>query len=485
VETQRLQELAASSGGELVHGAPATLVRRVTSDSRQVRPGDLFVALRGPHHDGHSYVREAAGRGAAGVLVEAARWSGPWPGCGVVMVADSRRALGQMAAVYRQGFALPLIVVAGSNGKTTTKGLLASVFSQGGETLASEASFNNEIGVPLTLLRLERRHRAAILEAGTNHPGELPALLGQIRPTHGVLTSIGREHLEFFGDLDGVLAEEGSVAACLPAEGVLCVNGDAAGIAQVIARTRAAVLRVGWQGGNDWQVRSAQIDDGGTTFTVRAPLSAWTGDYRIRLLGRHQAVNAALALAMSAALGLSRSLVESGLEACRPAAGRLQLWDFAGLRVLDDAYNANPESMSAALATARELDCAGRRIAVLGDMAEQGDQSAALHAEAAQEAAANGIQSLFAVGQWAAVYGQAARTAGVGLVREFRRGADAAEAVSGFARTGDLVLVKASRAARLEVVVEALRERGPAGELDDRAVRDKLAGGSLARAGFV
>ena len=461
METRNIQELAASCAGRVAHGPPEAVVRRVTVDSRRVQPGDLFVAIRGPRHDGHDYVRDAAQRGAVGVVVEAGRWSGPWPDCSLIAVDDSRRALSEMAAAYRQAFHLPVIAVAGSNGKTTTKELIASVLSQRFPTLASEASFNNDVGVPLTLFRLERRHRAAVLEAGTNHPGELRALLDRIRPTMGVLSSVDREHLEFFGSLEGVLQEEGALAECLPTDGVLFVNGDTFGVEYVAARAGAATVRVGWQRGNDWQVRSAQIDDGGTSFSVRSPSRAWDGEYRVRLLGRHQAVNAALALAVGATLGLSRSQIESGLEACRPPARRLQLWDFAGLRVLDDCYNANADSMRAALETLRVLACAGRRIAVLGDMAEQGRHSAALHEEVAQYAVSTGIQHLFAVGEWAAVSGQAARAAGLDSVREFRDPETAADALLAFAREGDLVLVKASRAMRLEVVVEALRDRGP------------------------
>jgi hypothetical protein len=212
MEPRPLNFIAAACGGNLVSGDERLLVRRICTDSRQVQAGDLFIALPGDRFDGHDFLGEVLRKGAAALMVRHGRAPASPNSASIITVADTRKALGRLAASYRVDFRLPVVAVAGSNGKTTTKDLIASVLKQRFPTLFSEASFNNDIGVPMTLLRLEQTHQAAVLEAGTNHPGELAQLLEMIRPRFGVLTSIGREHLEFFGDLAGVAEEEGWIA---------------------------------------------------------------------------------------------------------------------------------------------------------------------------------------------------------------------------------------------------------------------------------
>jgi UDP-N-acetylmuramoyl-tripeptide--D-alanyl-D-alanine ligase len=226
VETRSLKFVAEAGGAEIRRGAGETPVKNVCTDSRSAQAGDVFFAIPGERFDGHDFLNEVAAKGAAAVVVAQKKVPAPLPACAVLVVNDVRAALGRLAAAYRRDFDLPVIAVGGSNGKTTAKELIASVLRQKLATLWSEASFNNDIGVPLTLLRLEKSHRAAVLEAGTNHPGELAPLVKMIRPKYGVLTNIGREHLEFFGDLAGVAQEEGWLAELLPADGKLFVNGD-------------------------------------------------------------------------------------------------------------------------------------------------------------------------------------------------------------------------------------------------------------------
>jgi UDP-N-acetylmuramoyl-tripeptide--D-alanyl-D-alanine ligase len=271
MEPRTLQYVVEACGGSLCRGSADLLVRNVCTDSRQVEPGSLFVPLRGERFDGHQFMAEAAQRGAAAVLTEPAGVEAAPPGCAVIVVDHTRAALGRLAARYRLDFELPIVAVGGSNGKTSTKELLAAVLRKRFNTLWSEASFNNDIGVPLTLLNLQRTHTAAVLEVGTNHPGELRVLLDMIRPRYGVITSLGREHLEFFGDLNGVLDEEGSLADALPSDGVLFVNGDSQGMDSLVKRTRSRVVRCGMGVANDWRGRLVVLDDTGTTFGVRAP----------------------------------------------------------------------------------------------------------------------------------------------------------------------------------------------------------------------
>jgi len=325
------------------------------------------------------------------------------------------------------------------------------------DTLSSPASFNNDIGVPLTLLGLERSHRAAVIEVGTNHPGELAPLVRMVRPTCGILTCIGREHLEFFGDLSGVAAEEGWLAELLPAEGVLFVNGDCAWTGRVIKRARCRVVRVGRGEANDWRVRDLRLDKQGARFQVEAPAAAWSGEYRIQLLGQHQVDNALLAIALGAELGLARAEIARGLAACQAPKMRLQLWECNGVRVLDDAYNANADSMVAALETLRELPCKGRRVAVLGDMAELGDHSRAAHEEVGRRAAELGVGQLFTIGRMAGVTAAAARAGGLSRVIELPDVETAGAALKQFLKAGDVVLLKASRASRLERLGDMLR----------------------------
>jgi UDP-N-acetylmuramoyl-tripeptide--D-alanyl-D-alanine ligase len=378
-------------------------------------------------------------------------------GCSVVIVDNTRTALGRLASAYRQDFKLPIIAVGGSNGKTTTKELIASVLSEKSSTLSSESSFNNDIGVPLTLLRLKESHQAAVLEVGTNHPGELAPLLSMIQPKHGVLTSIGREHLEYFGDIEGVAREESEIAGVLATDGKLFVNGDDEWCLKIAAATKAEVIRVGFSNGNDWTARINRLDRNGTLFHVENSNAGFRREYRIGLIGRHQVVNALLAIAVAAEFGLSPLEVAAGLQKCEPPKMRLQLWEAQGVRVLDDAYNANADSMLAALRTLQEFPCKGRRVAVLGDMAELGKHTQAAHEEVGRRAAELGVGQLFAIGSMAPIMARAAREAGLSRVLEFADVESAAAAVKSFVRNGDLLLVKASRSARLERISEVLK----------------------------
>jgi UDP-N-acetylmuramoyl-tripeptide--D-alanyl-D-alanine ligase len=457
MEARSLKFIATACAGELLNGSPEVCAHRVGTDSRRVEAGDLFFALPGGRFDGHDFLRQAAENGAVAVVVERKRVPKDWGGCAVIAVEDTRKALGQLASAYRKDFALPLVAVGGSNGKTTTKELVASVLRQKVATLWSEASFNNDIGVPLTLLRLEKSHQAAVLEAGTNHPGELAPLLKMMRPNYGVITCIGREHLEFFGDVAGVAREEGWLAELLPADGNLYVNGNDEWAGRVAERTRAAVVRVGFAATNDWHARGLRLDTQGVRFQVDGPKAEFAGEYRIHLLGRHQVVNALFAIAVGMELGLNRTEIARGLAECRPPKMRLELWEHDGVRVLDDAYNANADSVGAALQTLRELPCKGRRVAVLGDMAELGAHSEAAHEEIGRRAAELGVGQLFAVGKMAPAMGRGARGADLNRVFEFADVDTAAAAVKSFVKSGDVVLLKASRATRLERIGEVLR----------------------------
>jgi UDP-N-acetylmuramoyl-tripeptide--D-alanyl-D-alanine ligase len=457
VDPRPLSFAAKACAGKIISGGGETLFSRVCTDSRQVQPGDLFIALVGEKFDGHKFLAEVASKGVAAVMVNATSAPKDFNACPLVEVADTRAALGQLAAAYRSELSPQVVVVGGSNGKTTTKELLGSVLRQRFTTVWSEASFNNDIGVPQTLLRLDHTHQAAVLEVGTNHPGELAPLVRMAQPRFGVITNIGREHLEFFHDLNGVAQEEGVLAELLPTDGKLFINGDDLFAPALAERSRAEVVRVGFGDRNQWRVAWSRLSKDGTSFRVVAPKSEFSGDYRIGLLGRHQVMNSLLALAVGAEMGLSRAEIELGLAECKAAKMRLQLYELGGIRVLDDAYNANADSMLAALQTLTDLPSKGRKVAVLGDMAELGDYTEPAHREVGKRAAELGIEQLIAIGRMAPVTAQAAREAGLSRVLELRDVESAVGALKSFLKPGDLVLLKASRSSRLERIVEQLR----------------------------
>lgn len=457
MDQRDLKFVAEACNAEIRQGAQETVVKNVSTDSRKVRPGDLFFAIKGENFDGHDFLREVAEKRAAAVVIDRAKIPAQLPDCAVLAVPDTVAAMGKFASACRRELTLPVVCVCGSNGKTTTKELIAAILCQKLSTVWSEASFNNHIGVPLTLLRLNRTHEAAVLEAGTNHPGELAPLLEMINPKLGVLTNIGREHLEFFGDLAGVAREEGTLAERLPRDGTLFVNGDDPWAREIITRTRAKVVRIGLGDRNDWRADKIRLDKNGASFRVTSVKQDYCGEYRIQLLGRHQVLNALFATAVSEELGLARAEIQRGLADCKPPKMRMQFWEAGGIRVLDDAYNANADSMVAALETLRDLPLQGRRVAVLGDMAELGAYCETAHAEVGRSAARLEVGQLFAIGKMAPVMAKAAREAGLSRVLEFDSVEAASKAVKSFLKSGDIVLLKASRSSRLERIAETLR----------------------------
>jgi UDP-N-acetylmuramoyl-tripeptide--D-alanyl-D-alanine ligase len=457
VEERSLKFVADACDAEIRNGTGELKIKNFCTDSRLAKAGDLFFAIKGEKFDGHDFLDDVAAKKVGVVVVERKKIPAKLPECAVVVVDDVRAAFGKLAAAYRKDFSLPMIAVGGSNGKTTTKELLGCVLRQKFPTLASEASFNNDIGVPATLLRLDKTHQTAVLEVGTNHPGELAPLVKMIQPKFGIITSIGREHLEFFGDVAGVALEEGRLAELLPADGKLFLNGDSEWAEKIAARTKAKIVRVGFGEKNDWRATKVRLDKNGVTFQVTAPKEEFCGEYRINLLGRHQVTNALFAIGSGEELGLGRAEIQRGLAECQPPKMRMQFWEANGVRVLDDCYNANADSMIAALETLCELPLQGRRVAVLGDMAELGAHSEVAHAEVGRRAAELKIGQLFTVGKNSTATAKAARDAGLTRVIEFADVEAAVRAVKNFLKPGDVVLLKASRSSRLERIAETLK----------------------------
>lgn len=456
MDTRNLGFVIAAVKGELLAGSPTLPLSRVSTDSRDLREGDLFFAIQGERFDGHEFIAEAAAKGATAVIVHRLPVGGLPPGIAVIKVANTRQALAHLAARYRLDFEFPVVCVAGSNGKTTTKEMTASLLSSSWPVAKSEASHNNDIGVPTTILHWQARHRAAVVEAGTNHPGELRPLLDIIRPTIGVIPSIGREHLEHFGDIEGVLQEESQLPEVLGKEGLLILNGDMPYADGVAAKSAARVIRVGFGEDNHWRIRVEAALWERTAFHIDSPQSEWNGTWLLGMPGRHMVHNAALGVAVAASLGIDPVRAREALARFTGAKQRLQLSRPGGLWLLDDTYNANADSVLAALQTLCDLPCAGRRVAVLGDMAELGPHAETAHEEVGKFAAKLGLDALFAIGRYSLI--TAAAAAGRVAVGAFPDVDSAVPAVRAYLKPGDAVLAKASRSSRLERVVEALRQ---------------------------
>jgi len=443
----RLAAVAEVLGATLV-GDDAGFARVVT-DSRQLQPGDLFVALHGEHFDGHEFVAAAAAQGAIGAIV-ARRVDCALP---QVVVADTLSALQDYAAAWRRRFSLPVVAVTGSNGKTTTKQLLAAIFAARGPVLATRGNLNNHIGLPLTLLGLRAEHRTAVIEMGASAPGEIALLTRLTRPDVGVVTQAGDAHLEGFGSREGVASGKGELFAGLNG-GVAVINADDAyaGLWRQLARD-ASAISFGF--GDHADVRALNLhpyppeSPVGTEFELRTPLGS--ASLRLPLPGRHNVANALAAAACGVALGMEPAEIARGIAAVDAPAGRLS-WKTTpqGARLLDDTYNANPSSLRAGLELLAGMQ--GRRIAILGGMAELGPDAERLHAEAGRAARALGIERLYALGALAAVAAAAFGEGGAA----FDSVEALAAAISPHLNRDTVLLVKGSRSARMERVVAAL-----------------------------
>ena len=460
-----LAQVAAWLDGAHLVGPADLSVQRVHTDTRTIEAGDLFVALQGERFDANAFLHDAQAQGAAAVLCHAGLESSAYPaGLPRIEVVDTKQALAQLATAWRAQFTLPLVAVTGSNGKTTVTQMVAAILeaqAPGGAALATRGNFNNDIGVPLTLLRLRSEHRLAVVELGMNHPGEIAGLAAMAQPTVALVNNAQREHLEFMHTVEAVAQENGAVIAALPADGVAVfpLDDDYTAVWQGLAANRKTV-QFGWQSAGAAQevlCTDAEWVDG--AWQVQASTPWGTLSYRLAIAGRHNVKNSLAAAACALAAGVSTQAVAQGLQAFVPVKGRCRalLISHSGLHatLVDDTYNANPDSMRAAIQVLADLP--GPRLLVLGDMGEVGEQGPEFHAEAGRFAHAQGITHVLALGEMAVHAVQACPGAEhfadveALLVR-------ARALLPGVAS----VLVKGSRFMRMERVVEALAQAAPA-----------------------
>ncbi|MEX2148899.1 MAG: UDP-N-acetylmuramoyl-tripeptide--D-alanyl-D-alanine ligase [Steroidobacteraceae bacterium] len=450
----RLSDIATATGGRLA-GADQNF-DGVSIDSRTLERGQLFFALRGERFDGHAFVAAATARGAAAAVVEHAVDNA----IPQLVVTDSGAALTALARASRAASRALVIGVGGSNGKTTTKELLASIMAQAGPTLATRGNLNNHIGVPLTLLGLSSSHRYAVIEMGANRPGEIATLAELARPVIALVTNAGDEHLEGFGDLAGVAHAEGELYAALPPDGTAVINADDPfhDLWRTMSRGGSA-LRFGIEKPADARASAihGRIDQGvfQTVFTLT--LAGEQTRVRLGLAGRHNVLNALGAAAAAHAAGVTLPQIVSGLERVQAVSGRLQLKPGPrGSWLIDDSYNANPSSVRAGIDVLCSLP--GEHWLVLGEMAELGAQTESSHIAIGDYARRAGITRVFAMGDGArhavAAYGTRAHW--------FGDAAALADAVAADIETGVTVLIKGSRVNRLERVVARLLQPLPA-----------------------
>jgi UDP-N-acetylmuramoyl-tripeptide--D-alanyl-D-alanine ligase len=451
-----IEDVVRGTQGALVAGDLGVPVTGVSIDSRHLGIGEAFFAIQGPNRDGHGFLRDAAARGASCLVVHNLPDDLP-PSVPTILVDDTTRALGRLAAYHRARFTVPVAAVTGSNGKTTTKEMMASVLGTFGPVLKPEGSFNNQWGLPLTLLRLGPEHKALALELGANTAGEIASLAAICRPTVGAVTVVQSAHMEFFGSLDGVAEEKSALVRAIPPDGAVVLNADDPRVLAMHTQSRARVLYFGTRPGADVFAAGPAEDDGdGLRFTLAAGTARRPA--RLHFAGRHNVINALAAAGIGLALGLTLEQVARGLEAAHPAKGRCVWRRAGGLRILDDTYNANPTSVSAALATLSAATGA-RRVAVLGDMLELGEISEAAHRDMGRAVAASGAAEFIGMGRWAQTAVEAARQAGLAESHHVTTFEDTVALLLKRLAPGDAVLVKGSRGMRMERVVDALVAR--------------------------
>jgi UDP-N-acetylmuramoyl-tripeptide--D-alanyl-D-alanine ligase len=452
----RLEQIAEFAGATISAGDANISVTRISTDSRTIKRGEFFVALRGEKFDGHRFVEAAATAGAAGAMVETS-WNGAVPdGFVILRAADTLQAYQALAANYRKSLTLKVVAITGSNGKTSTKDFAAAVLDRRFKVTKTEGNFNNHVGLPRTVLEARSEDEVAVWEIGMNHPGEITALAQIAVPDVGIITNIGIAHIEFMGSREAIAQEKGALVDAIKPEGSVILNADDPFTAGMAARARARVILAGLTGGD---VSAAEITQSasGSEFTIRE------GAHRCRaqlpVPGVHMVQNALLAVAAGRMFGLSLEECATGLVAAPLTRARLQIKEVRGVRFIDDSYNANPDSMKAALRTLVELDADGKRIAVLGEMGELGGQSERGHLEVGEEAATLRIDQLITIGKMGEIMAKAAEKAGLEKTSAVRSTSEAADLLGEIAQPGDLVLIKGSRLARTEQVIEAFKLR--------------------------
>jgi len=458
-----LQDVLDATGAVLVRGGSHVRMRGVSTDTRTLRAGELFLSLSGPNFDGNRFAAAAAERGAAGLLLRretsvALELARVPDGTAVALHDSPARALADLAAWHRRRLDLPVIGITGSCGKTTTKNILLELLQDRARTVGSPASFNNAIGVPHTLLLADERTEVLVVEMGTSHPGEIASLCRMARPTAGIITNVGASHLEGLGSIAGVAREKGDLAASLPESGYCVLNADCRWTPELRELTAARILTFSVDGTGDLNATNVWFHPGGTTFCLN-------GEHEVTspLLGLHTVQNLLAALAACVGLGIEPEEVLPAVSRLRAGRRRMERIEVGGLTLFDDSYNANPQSARASVRVLAGLHGHARRVLVLGEMLELGEFAAELHHEIGVLAAEAGVDSLLLLGELTQATAAGAVEGGLPLERilHFPEVEDGLEVIPGLLRDGDVVLIKGSRSTGLDRLVNRIMELEP------------------------
>jgi UDP-N-acetylmuramoyl-tripeptide--D-alanyl-D-alanine ligase len=458
-EQLTVETVLEATGGALVQGDSHTSFAGVSTDSRSIKPGELFFALRGEHFDGHHFIGDTLKRGGRGAVVDG---EGQWiadPTIAIIEVADTLQALGDLANLWRRRHSIPLIAVVGSNGKTTTKEMVAGILGQKDKVLKNPGNLNNLIGLPLSLLKMNAKDHVAVLEMGMNRTGEILRLTQIAEPDLGIVTNIGPVHLEGVGSIDGVMEAKGELLEGMGTQGRLIFNADDPRVVELSKRFGGGKTGFGIKNPADWQATDiCTREDGGVSFQLTGPPGRIA--VALKLMGEHQVYNALAAAAATSHLDVGIEEIKEGLEAFQTPPMRMELVALGkGIRIINDAYNANPPSMESALRTLEEVT-QGRKIAVLGDMWELGEYAKQAHRELGQWVKERGIDLLFLLGQFAPHVARGAEEAGM-QPQAIYIGKDLHAVSLRLARalrTGDWVLIKGSRIMSMEKIIQELRD---------------------------
>lgn len=457
-------EILLATGGRLIREGRRKIFGEVVTDSVKVRKGSVFVALKGERHDGHRFVSDAVRRGARCVIVHR-ELSRPIPGdATLIRVRDTLRALGDLAHYRRERYGPMVLAITGSNGKTTTKEMVAAILEEAsmggkrlrGKVLKTEGNFNNLIGLPLTLLRLRKEHKLAVVELGTSRPGEIARLAEIARPDVGIITSVAVAHLEGLSSLAGVAREKGALYRGLRDRGTIAVNLDDPWARRLGEQFKGRKITYGKRGqvrADSWRSLGAR----GMLFTLRA--GRQRSRVRLYFVGQHNIANATGAAAVARALGIRLAAIRRGLQKARPFPMRMQIEDWKGIGIINDAYNANPASMEAAIKTLAEIECRGARIAVLGDMFELGRQTRTQHLQLGKHVGRAGIDRLYLLGARAQQLKKGALQGGLRSEQVIigKNHRDIARRLRRHLKKGDWLLVKGSRGMKMETVLKELK----------------------------
>lgn len=458
MDSVSLTQICDAVDGSLIQGDPRTTVDHVSTDSRTIAPGSLFIALMGERFDGHAYVGRAVSAGAAALMVQSPVKTPENAAC--IRVTDTLSGLKNLAAWYRGRYDIPLIAVTGSTGKTSTKEMIAAMLGAKYNTHKNIGNFNNEIGLSHTLLALDHGHEASVVEMGMNHAGEISVLSRMAKPGAAVITNIGLSHIGNLGSQENILAAKLEILEGMRKDAPLVINGEDALLTGAAREMDRPVIRCGFSEG--YEVRAVDVrmrGEQGSVFTAVTADAAC--GITLNSPGRHSIQNCLCALGAALSAGLTLAEAAEGLKDLAAARMRLAVETTdSGTKIINDAYNASPDSVSAALAVLMEMD-ARRHYAVLGDMLEMGEYAKEAHYETGQKAAKSGIDGLVAIGEWSRHTVRGARDAGMDGAKVYHcmEHAEAITYLQGVLGPEDALLVKGSRGMKLERIVDAVLNR--------------------------